>query len=178
MKIIWERERDLVFVPFEYVAMCKLQRQRLETTFESRGGFWIRNRDEQASMCKTDCHISWGHICTKICEVVGVGICLPGSVDMGYKPAEPPGRLDVLDRQTYCKKLRQGKDLHVACHTLHTKEPHRSSTLFIYKVSAPVTECNPRTAQPLHKINYENSQRNFRYVGHPLVECDTTFEFT
>ena len=36
-----------------------------------------------------------------------------------------------------------------------------------------MTEHNPRTAQPPHKINYENSQRNFGYVGHPLVKCDT-----
>ena len=41
-----------------------------------------------------------------------------------------------------------------------------------------MTKRNPRTARPLHKINYENSQRNFRYVGHPLVKCDTAFEFT
>jgi hypothetical protein len=45
------------------------------------------------------------------------------------------------------------------------------------KVSAPMTECNPRTAHPLHKIYYENSHRNFGYVGHPLVKCNTTFEF-
>jgi len=45
------------------------------------------------------------------------------------------------------------------------------------KVSAPMTERNPRTAQPPHKITYENSQRNFRYIGHPLVKCDTAFEF-
>jgi hypothetical protein len=40
-----------------------------------------------------------------------------------------------------------------------------------------MTERNPQTAQLPHKINYENSQRNFRYVGHPLVKCDTAFEF-
>jgi hypothetical protein len=40
-----------------------------------------------------------------------------------------------------------------------------------------MTERNPRTAQPPHKINYENSRRNFGYVGHPLVKCDTAFEF-
>jgi hypothetical protein len=34
------------------------------------------------------------------------------------------------------------------------------------KVSAPMTERNPRTTQPPHKINYENSRRNFGYVGH------------
>jgi hypothetical protein len=45
------------------------------------------------------------------------------------------------------------------------------------KVSAPMTERNSRTAQPPHKIIYENSQRNFGYVGHSLVKCDTTFEF-
>jgi hypothetical protein len=45
------------------------------------------------------------------------------------------------------------------------------------KVSAPMTERGPHTAQPPHKINYENSQRNFGYVEHPLVKCDTTFKF-
>jgi hypothetical protein len=46
-----------------------------------------------------------------------------------------------------------------------------------YEVSVPMTERNPRTAQPPHKINYENSRRNFGYVGHPLVKCDTALEF-
>jgi hypothetical protein len=45
------------------------------------------------------------------------------------------------------------------------------------KISAPMTERNPRTVQPPHKINYENSQTNFGYVGHPLINCDTAFEF-
>jgi hypothetical protein len=45
------------------------------------------------------------------------------------------------------------------------------------KVSASMTERSPQTAQPPHKINYENSRRNFGYVGHPLVKCDTAFEF-
>jgi hypothetical protein len=45
------------------------------------------------------------------------------------------------------------------------------------KVSMPMTERNPWTAQPPHKINYENSQRNFGYIGHPLVKYDTAFEF-
>jgi len=45
------------------------------------------------------------------------------------------------------------------------------------KVSAPMTERNPQTAQPPHEINYENSQRNFGYVGRPLVKCDTAFKF-
>ena len=45
------------------------------------------------------------------------------------------------------------------------------------KVSAPMTERNPWTAQPPHKINYENSQRNFENVGHSLDKCDTAFEF-
>jgi hypothetical protein len=34
-----------------------------------------------------------------------------------------------------------------------------------------MTERTPGTAQPPQKINYENSQRNFGYVGHPLVKC-------
>jgi hypothetical protein len=45
------------------------------------------------------------------------------------------------------------------------------------KVSAPMIERSPRTTQPLRKINYENSRRNLGYVGHPLVKCNTTFEF-
>jgi hypothetical protein len=46
---------------------------------------------------------------------------------------------------------------------------HMRYTICSTKVSAPMIECSPWTAQPPHKINYENSWRNFGYVGHPLV---------
>jgi hypothetical protein len=53
----------------------------------------------------------------------------------------------------------------------------KTPILMFDKVSAPMTERNPQTAHPPHKINYGNSQRNFGYVGHPFLKCDTAFEF-
>jgi hypothetical protein len=59
------------------------------------------------------------------------------------------------------------------------KTTSRSSLFYYpYKVNAPMTKSSPRTAQPPHKIKFENSRRNFGYVGHQLVKCDIAFEFT
>ena len=60
--------------------------------------------------------------------------------------------------------------------TVYRRDPISACFEKPSKVSAPMTERSPRTAQPPHKINYENSRRNFGYVGHPLVKCNTAFE--
>jgi hypothetical protein len=71
----------------------------------------------------------------------------------------PPHRLGQFSKSVYGHKC---KDI---------------SPTGVCKVSAPMIERNPWTAQPPHKINYENFRRNFRYVGHLLVKCDTAFKF-